>query len=322
MRAWICSAWGGPEDLRLGVLPEPLCGPGEVAIEPQAWGVNFADLVLIAGRYQARPAFPFAPGMEVAGRVSATGAGVAGLAVGDHVAAYVEYGGYAERVVAPGANVARLPAAIDMPAAAAFPVPYGTAALALERAALVAGETVLVGGAAGAVGLACVALAKLRGARVVACVGSDDKARAVREQGADAVVSSRSARLRDELREAVPAGFDVVFDPVGGAFHETALRCLRFAGRLVSLGFASGEIPQAPVNQILVRHLSVIGSSFGLACKQEPARVAARWPGLVELLAAGRIRPLIDRTVSFAALPEALGLLRDRQVAGRVVLLG
>lgn len=323
MRAWRCDRWGGPQALRLGELPDiPACPPGQVEIAVEAWGVNFADLVLIAGHYQARPAFPFAPGMEVAGRIVAVGDAQPAHGIGERVAAYVEYGGYAERVLAPVANVARLDPSVETAVAAGFPVPYGTARLALERGSLAAGETVLVGGAAGAVGLACVELARLRGARVIACVGSAEKADAAMGAGASATISSRAPDLRAEIGAAAPEGVDVVMDPIGGAFFEAAFRSLRYGGRHVVLGFAAGEIPAAPANRILVRHLSVIGSSFGLTCKQDPRRVADAWPELSALLAKGALRPRLDRVLPFSALPEALRLLEARQVAGRIVLEG
>lgn len=312
--------WGGPDDLELGELPRPVQASGQVLIDVEAWAVNFADLVLIEGRYQARPNFPFAPGMEVAGRVCAIGDGVETFAVGDRVAAYVEYGGYAEVVAAPASSVVRLPDEIPMVTGAAFPVPYATAKLAADRALLCDGETIVVGGAAGAVGLACIEISKRRGARVIACVSSAEKEQAARAAGADAIVLLRPTQLRDDLRRCAPEGVDVVFDPVGGPFFEAAFQSLAYGGRIVTLGFASGTLPVAPVNQILVRHISVIGSSFGLTCHLNPELVAQNWPPLVALLGAGKIRPQVARTLPFEALPAALQLLHDRAVAGRIVL--
>ncbi|SLN77705.1 NADPH:quinone oxidoreductase family protein [Oceanibacterium hippocampi] len=320
MRAWICEKWGGPRDLVLGDLPKPACPPGSILVRAEAWGVNFADLVLIAGQYQARPAFPFSPGMEVAGIVEEVGTDVRHAAPGDRVAAYVEYGGYAEFVAVPAANAALLPASVPWPDAAAFPVSYGTAALALERGQVSPGETVLVGGAGGAVGSALTELSHRIGAHVIACAGSPEKAAIARDRGADHVVSSRSADLLRTVRDLAPKGIDVAFDPVGGAFFQVAFRALRYAGRLVTLGFASGALPTCPVNHVLVRHIAVLGSSFGLTCHENPGRIAALWPPLVDQFAAGRIRPPVAGVSGFDSLPEALRRLADREVGGKLVL--
>lgn len=320
-RAWLCTRWGGPEHLALGELPPVPCPEGGVAIRVMAWGVNFADTILIAGRYQARPGFPFAPGMEVAGLVEEVGRNVSGVAIGDRVAAYVEYGGYAARVVAPQANTVPIPASVPWVEAAAFPVPYATAALALRRGAVSAGDTVLVGGAGGAVGSACVELARLAGARVIAVAGSDEKARIARACGADAVLPAATEGLTEAIGAQAPGGVNLALDPVGGGFFRAAFRALAYGGRIVTLGFASGDIPEVPVNHILVKHVGVIGSSLGLTCHEDPRTVAALWPPLAAHLAEGRIRPRVSRVMGFEELPAALRLLSGRAVGGRVVLV-
>jgi len=320
MHAWKCVTWGGPERLEMGRMPDPQCGPGEVEIMVKACGVNFADLLMISGRYQLRPAQPFVPGMEVAGRVTRVGPGVEHIKAGDKVAAYVRYGGYADRVVAPIAQVAVLPESIPSTIAAAFPVSYGSAELAFERAALKAGEVVLIGGAGGAIGTACIELARRRGATVIACVGDRDKEDLARACGAAHIVSSRSRSLLQDLTAVAADGIDVIVDPVGGNFFEDSLHALRFGGRVVVLGFASGKVPSLRLNHLLVRHQSIVGSSFGLACIREPATVAARWPALVEMLEQGRIKPRVSRTLPFTGLPRALALIGERRVAGRIVL--
>jgi len=322
MHAWKCVTWGGPAYLEMGRMPDPECGPGEVEIMVKACGVNFADLLLISGRYQLRPAQPFVPGMEVAGRVTRVGAGVENIATGDKVAAYIKYGGYADRAVAPMSQVAVLPESISSTTAAAFPVSYGSAALAFERAALTAGEVVLIGGAAGAIGTACIELARQRGATVIACVGDREKEDLARACGAAHTVSSHSRNLPQDLAAVAPDGIDVIIDPVGGNFFEDSLRALRFGGRVVVLGFASGKISSLRLNHLLVKHQSIIGSSFGLCCIRQPETVATRWPKLVELLQQGRIKPRVSRTLPFTELPKALNLLKERKVAGRVVLSG
>jgi len=320
MRAWKCMTWGGPDQLELGNMPDPEPDDDQVEIMVKACGVNFADLLLISGRYQVRPDPPFVPGMEVAGRITRVGSAVETFRVGDKVAAYVKHGGYADKVVAPVTQV--IPVAESIPAseAAAFPVSYGSAELALERAGVCAGEVVVIGGAAGAVGTACVELAKLRDAIVIACVGDAAKEKLALACGADHIVSSRSRHLHEDIQQVVAEGVDVIIDPVGGGFFEESLRVLRYAGRVVVLGFASGKIPSLRMNQLLLKHQSVMGSSFGLTCVKNPDLVAAQWPRLAELLESGQIRPRISHTRPFTDLPAALQMLKDRKVAGRIVL--
>lgn len=320
MRAWKCMTWGGPQQLELGNMPDPEVGDGEVEIMVKACGVNFADLLLISGRYQVRPALPFVPGMEVAGRITRVGPMVESFNVGDKVAAYVKHGGYADKVVAPIAQVIPIAESIPVTEAAAFPVSYGSAELALERAELTAGEIVVIGGAAGAVGSACVELAKQRDAIVIACVGDSAKEKVARACGADHIVSSRSRHLHEDIRHVAADGVDVIIDPVGGGFFEESLRVLRYGGRVVVLGFASGKIPSLRLNQLLVKHQNVLGSSFGLSCVKNPGLIAAKWPRLAELLQAGQIKPRISHTRPFTELPSALQMLKDRKVAGRIVL--
>jgi NADPH2:quinone reductase len=320
MRAWKCVTWGGPNYLELGSVPEPECDAGQVEITVNACGVNFADLLLISGRFQVRPELPFVPGMEVAGRITRVGADCEMFSVGQKAAAYVKHGGYAEKVVAPIGQVISIPESIPLPVAAAFPVSYGSAELALDRAGLSAGEVVVIGGAAGAVGTACIELAKQRGADVIACVGDNTKEAIARACGADQIVSSHSRRLYEDLREIAPDGVNVIIDPVGGIFFEESLRALGYGGRVVSLGFASGKIPSIRVNHFLVRHQSLVGSSFGLTCVKDPDRISAKWPLLAEMLEAGHINPRVSQTRAFAELPKALQMLKDRKVAGRIVI--
>ncbi|MDH3388358.1 MAG: NADPH:quinone oxidoreductase family protein [Gammaproteobacteria bacterium] len=322
MHAWKCVTWGDPRHLQLGRMSDPVCEEGQVEITVKACGVNFADLLLISGRYQLRPELPFIPGMEVAGWVTAVGPGVAAPSVGDHVAAYVKYGGYADKVVAPIAQVAVIPDSISSATAAAFAVSYGSAELAFDRAHLTADEVVVIGGAAGAVGSACIELAKQRGATVIACVGDVAKEQVARACGADEIVSSRSRALQQDLKAAAPDGVDVIIDPVGGSFFDESLRSLRFGGRVVVLGFASGKIPSLRLNQLLIKQQSVIGSSFGLTCIKDPTRISDKWPALVAMLERGSIKPRVSKSLPFTDLPKALNLLKERKLAGRVVLGG
>lgn len=320
MRAWKCITWGNPRQLELGNMSDPETGEGQVEITVKACGVNFADLLLISGRYQVRPELPFVPGMEVAGRITRLGTGVDEFRVGDKVAAYVKYGGYSDRVIAPVAQVVRVAESIPASEAAAFPLSYGSAELALTRAGVTAGDIVVVGGAAGAVGSACVELASQRGASVIACVSDNAKEKIARDCGAEFIVSSRSHHLSEEIKRETADGVDVIVDPVGGGFFEESLRVLRYGGRVVVLGFASGKIPSLRLNQLLVNHQCVMGSSFGLTCARDPALVAQQWPRLAELLEAREIRPRVSHTRPFTDLPAALQMLKDRKVGGRIVL--
>lgn len=320
MRAWKCVTWGDPSRLELGNMPDPVAGDDQVEIMVKACGVNFADLLLISGRYQVRPDLPFVPGMEVAGRITRVGSAVSSFSVGDKVAAYVKYGGYADKTVAPATQVIPIPESMPASEAAAFPLSYGSAELALDRAGLSAAEVVVIGGAAGAVGSACIELAKQREAIVVACVGDSAKEKIALACGADHIVSSRSRHLHEDIQQVVSDGVDVIIDPVGGGFFEESLRVLRYGGRVVVLGFASGKIPSLRLNQLLVKHQSILGSSFGLSCVKNPELVAAKWARLGELLESGQIRPRISHTRPFTDLPSALQMLKDRKVAGHIVL--
>lgn len=320
MHAWKCVNWGSPGQLEFGSMPDPECGDGDVEITVKACGVNFADLLLISGRYQVRPQLPFVPGMEVAGRVAAVGADCSGFKPGDKIAAYVKYGGYADKVVAPAAQVVAIDESIPVAEAAAFPLSYGSAELALTRANLSAGEVVIIGGAAGAVGSACIELARQRGATVIACVGDANKEKLARDCGADHIVSSRSRHLHEEIQREVADGVDVIIDPVGGGFFEESLRVLKYGGRAVELGFASGKIPSLRLNQLLVKHQSVLGSSFGLTAARDPDTIAGIWRRLAELLQQGKIRPRVSHSRPFRELPAALQMLKERKVAGRIVL--
>src|SRR5690606_19459273 len=248
----LCDAWGGPETLRIGEMPEPTAGAGELVVAPQAWGVNFAELVLLAGNYYLKPSFPFVPGMELAGEVVAVGPRCGSFRVGDRVASYVESGGYAERVVAKASATMRVPSAMPLDVAAAFPATYGTALIALRhRAQLARRETLLVLGAAGGVGPAAVEVGKPLGARGIAAASADH------------LVDYQAGDLVEQVRGLTGGeGADVVFDPVGGDAFDNAMRCIAFGGRLVVIGFASGRIPSASAGRILIKGCAVLGSSW------------------------------------------------------------
>ncbi len=315
MRAYAVRAEGAPP--RLIEMPEPEPGPGSVVLRVAACGLNFADLLMAQGTYQEMPQAPFALGMEVAGTVEAVGEGVAGLAVGDRVAAFPGRGGLAERVAVPAERCLAMPERLTMRAAAAMQVAYGTAELALDRARLAAGETLLVLGAAGGVGLAAVELGRRRGASVIACARGEARRAEAREAGADHVVDAE-----DDLLGAVRAlgGADVVFDPVGGALSEAALRACKPLGRLVLIGFASGDLPRLKPNHLMVKNLDVIGLYWGGYARFAPERLTAGLARIADACAAGELRPRVGAVLPIERAEEGLALLRERRSTGKVVI--
>jgi len=322
MRALVCTAWGGPETLTLGELPDPTPGPGEVVIRARAAGVNFADTLLIEGKYQEKPAFPFAPGLEVAGEVAALGAGVGQLAVGQRVLAPVDHGGFAELVKARGSDVFAIPDSMDFVTAAGFPITYGTAHGALVwRAGLKAGETLVVHGAAGGVGLATVEVGKAMGARVIGTAGGADKIAVAREHGADAVIDYKAEDLRARLKELTGGrGADVYFDPVGGEVFEASLRAIAWEGRIVVIGFAGGGVPQIPANILLVKNCSAVGFYWGSYRRQAPDRLAAQFVDLFRWFEQGLLQPHVSHRLPLGRAAEAFALLRERKATGKVVV--
>lgn len=326
MKAVLARAFGPIENLTVAEAPEPAAGPGEVLIEVAAAGVNFPDLLVIGGKYQIAQDPPFIPGKEASGIVLAIGDGVTTCRPGDRVLVMIECGTYCQRLVAPAANVFVLPEAMHLVAAGAFALTYQTAHFALvERAATRQGETVLVTGAAGGVGLACVALAKALGARVIAGVGSPEKGRVASAAGADHVIDLSGGNLRDSIREQVFAvtqgkGADVICEVVGADVFDGALRALAWSGRLVVLGFAGGRIPSIPANYILVKNITVTGLHWSDYREWHPERMRAAQADLFRLWEAGKLPIAIAGRYPMERVVEALSQLRDRKVLGKVVL--
>ena len=323
MKAILCEQWGGPETLRLAdiALPEP--GPGQVRIRIAAAGVNFPDVLIIQKKYQLQPALPFVPGAEVAGIVDALGDGVQGLAPGMAVAALCGTGGFAEACVVDAALCVPLPPGAPMELAASLVLAWGTSWHALrDRAALREGETLLVLGAAGGVGLAAVQIGKAIGARVIAAAGTPEKLALCREHGADEGIDYESEDLREALRRLTGGkGPDVVFDAVGGRFTEAAFRSIAWRGRHLVIGFASGEVPSIPLNLPLLKGASLVGVFWGEFAKREPQRNAEGLRELLGWIAAGRIRPLVSRRYPLAEAPQALADMAARRVVGKVVVV-
>ncbi len=327
MKALLVEKFGRPEDMVLRTVADPVAGAGEVLVETHAVGLNYPDLLVIAGTYQTLPPLPFAPGKELAGVVRAVGPGVAGLAVGDRVAAQLESGAFAELVAIPAEHCCPIPADLSTVQAAGMGLVYQTSWFSLtDRARLKAGDWVLVTGAAGGVGIAAVELAKAMGARVVAGLTTMAKADFVRAHGADAVVDLSMPDLRDGLRRAVHAatgghGADVVIDPVGGAVFEAALRALAWDGRLVVVGFTAGAIPSVKANYLLIKHITVTGIHWSDYRDRDPARVAAAQAEMFAMAAAGRLNPPVMATFPMERAAEALAVIGERRVEGKVVLV-
>ena len=332
MRAILCRQHGGPETLALADLPDPEPGAGEVLVRVRAAGVNFADGLMVRGQYQERPPLPFTPGLEVAGEVEAVGPGVTGLEPGRRVLALVDRGGFAERVVARAGDVVPLPpvgggegadVGMDAVTAAGFAIAYGTAHGALRwRANLVAGETLLVHGAAGGVGLTAVEVGKAIGARVIATARGEGKLAVALEHGADEALDSEAPDLAARLKAlgGRNGGIDVVFDPVGGAVFEASLRAIAWEGRLVIVGFASGTVPQIPANILLVKNAAALGFYWGSYRRRDPARLREGFAELFRWHAEGRIRPHVSTTLPLERAADALRLIAERKSTGKVVL--
>jgi NADPH2:quinone reductase len=323
MRAVVVEQFGPVEQATVRELADPQPGPGEVLIETRAIGVNFPDILVMEGRYQVKPPLPFIPGKELAGVVVGLGAAVDGFKVGDRVAAQVEYGAYAQKACAAAANCFRIPEDMEFDVAAAMGLAYQTAYFALlDRAGFRAGDTVLATGAAGGVGLAALQLARALGATVVAAVGSADKAEFVRQQGAHYVVRTDDATpLRDQVRELIGRGADIVIDPVGGAVFEAALRSLDWCGRLVVVGFAAGEIPSVRANYLLVKNISVHGLQWSDYRDRAPERVEAAQQHMYRLYQDGELKPYVARRFALEEFAAALETIRGRRAQGKLVLI-
>ena len=322
MRAVVCKTLGDIADLVVEDFPSPPLIPGSVRIAVEAAGINFADTLIVAGRYQIRPVPPFIPGFEVAGTVVECASGVERCRPGDKVMALVEYGGFAEEVVASQDCVFVLPGGVDAIQAAGFAVAYGTSHFGLKyRAGLTSGETVLVNGAAGGVGLTAVEIGKRLGGVVIATASSEEKLAIAKAAGADHALDSRSENLREEIKDLTGGrGVDVVYDPVGGKMFEASLRATAPGGRVLLVGFASGEVPQIPANILLVKNIIVIGFYWGAFRTLDPIRMQQSCEELVRWLGEGSVRPHISEIFPLSDAVAALQALKARRTTGKVVL--
>ena len=322
MRAVLSRDPGPPSSLTVEEIEAPVAGAGEVIVRVAAAALNFLDTLVIADRYQFRPARPFSPGVEMAGTVDSVGPGVAGIAVGDRVVGNLGAGACRELVAVPATHVTRLPDAVPFEAAAGLTVTYGTTLYALaDRGELKPGETLAVLGASGGVGQAAVEIGKLLGATVIACASSPDKLAFAREHGADQLVDYSTEDLKERLKALTGGrGVDVVYDPVGGDFAEAALRATAWLGRYLVVGFAAGEIPKIPLNLVLLKGCDIRGIFWGDMARREPERHAAIMARLLDWVATGALKPHIDRVVGFDGVAAALEALARREVKGKVLV--
>lgn len=323
MKAVVCRAYGPPESLAVEEIATPVPRAGEVLVEVKAAGVNFPDSLIIQNKYQLKPPLPFSPGSELAGVVKALGDGVTRYRVGQQVIGFTGWGAYAQAVVVPQERLIPVPEGMPFDVAGSFVMTYGTCWHALkDRAQLNPGETVLVLGAAGGIGLASVEIAKALGARVIAAASSDDKLATCREHGADETINYAREDLRERLKAIAGAdGIDVVCDPVGGRYAEPALRSTAWRGRYLVLGFADGEIPKIPLNLPLLKGNALVGVFWGEFVRREPARAASDLQALMALFRDGKIRPLVYRRYPLEQAADALYALLKREVKGKAVIV-
>jgi NADPH2:quinone reductase len=322
MRALLCTKFGPPDLLEVHDLPSPVAGPGEVVITVKAASVNFPDFLIIQNKYQFKPEPPFSPGSELTGVVKEVGPGVTDLAPGDHVLAFTTYGAFREEVKTERGRIIPLPPGMDFDTGAAFLLTYGTMDHGLrDRGALQAGETVLVLGASGGIGIASIEIAKALGARVIACASDPGKLDACRQHGADETIDYSSENLRERIKALTKdRGVDVVVDPVGGPYTELALRSCAWRGRLLVVGFAAGEIPKIPLNLTLLKGCSIVGVFWGDFLRREPEAFAASVSQLGKWYAAGKLKPHITATYPLDRAAEAIALMGARKVIGKVVV--
>ena len=322
MKAVVCRDLSGVDGLALEDLPDPgTPGPGQVRLRIAAAALNYADLLVIAGKYQVKQQPPFVPGFEAAGIIEAIGPEVTGIQVGDRVMAIPEAGGFAEAAIVAADAVYPAPKTLDAAEAAGFPIAYGTSYLALvEQARLRAGETLLVHGAAGGVGLTAVEIGKALGAQVVATAGGPDKCAVAKARGADHVIDYKSEDIRERVK-ALVGGVDVVYDPVGGDTFEASLRVVNWNARILIIGFAGGPVPQIPANILLVKNVAAMGFYFGSWRRHRPDVAVRAFAALKGMVEAGQLKPLVSHRLPLAEFRQALGLIQGRQSTGKVVLL-
>ena len=322
MKAVLCKAWGLPDTLVVEDVPTPQPKAGEVLIKIAAASVNYPDVLMIQKKYQVQPELPFIPGSEVAGTVAALGEGVTNVKLGDRVIAFVGLGGFAEQVVAKAAGLIPIPPELDDATAAGFTLVYGTSHHAvIDRGELKAGQTMLVLGAAGGVGLAAVEIGKVIGAKVIAAASTDEKLAVCKAHGADVLINYSTQDLRAAIKDATGGlGPDVIYDPVGGIYTEPAFRSIAWRGRYLVVGFANGEIPKLPANLMLLKGASMVGVFWGDHVRRDPKANAAAMREMMGWVAEGKLKPLVSARYSLADTAKAFEALAARQATGKIVI--
>ncbi len=322
MKAMVCHELVGPTALRLEDIPEPHPGPGQIRVQVRACGVNFADSLITRGQYQLQPQPPFSPGFEVAGDILELGEGVTQFVVGQRVIAMTPHGGYAEQLVASASRCVAMPDAMPYEQGAAFPVVFGTSHIALwHRARLQAGETLVVHGASGGVGLTAVAIGKQLGATVIATASSPEKLQVAREHGADHLLNTHHEDIRLRIKELTGGrGADVIYDPVGGELFNASLRAIAFEGRILVIGFAGGTVPQIPANHLLVKNVDVIGLNWPAYAEHHPSVMTESFRILLNWYLAGAIQPYVSEIYPLEEAADALQQVVSRKSTGKVVI--
>ena len=322
MKAILCSQFCEPDDLVLADIDDPVAGDGQVVIAIKAAALNFFDILMIQGKYQIKPPFPFSPAAEVAGVIESIGSGVTGFKVGDRVVASVGHNGAREKIAVPAASAVKIPDNLDFDRAAGVIITYGTALHALEdRASPKPGETLAVLGAAGGTGLAACELGKLLGLKVIACASSDEKLEFAKKHGADIGLNYATEDLKEGLKKLTDGkGVDIIFDPVGGKYAEASLRAIAWEVLFLVIGFAAGDIPKMPLNLALLKGCDIRGVFWGAWVRQNPAKNRANLEKLVKWAAEGKISSHVDRTFPLAKTADALKVLAGRQAMGKVIL--
>lgn len=322
MKAVLCKAFGPADTLVIEDTSSPHIKKNEVLLDVHAAGINFPDTLIIEGKYQFKPPFPFSPGGEAAGVISAVGENVSHLNVGDRVMALTGWGSCAEQIAVPAYNILPMPDAMDFTTAAAFSMTYGTAMHALkQRGALQAGETLLVLGASGGVGLAAIEIGKAMGARVIAAASSAEKLEVARQAGADELINYQDEDVRERLKTLTKGqGVDVIIDPVGGDLFETVFRSIAWNGRMLVIGFASGTIPSLPANLPLLKGAAVIGVFWGSFAQRQPQDNVANFQQLFAWFAEGKLKPLVSQTFALEDTAQAINTLAARKAVGKLVI--
>lgn len=322
MKAIVCEKHGLPNELVLKELSSPTPGPREVIVGIKACSINFPDTLIIQGKYQFQPELPFTPGSDISGIIKSIGSEVKNHKVGEEVFGIVSHGGFAEELCVKAQQVFPKLSGMDFPTAASFIYAYGTSYHALkQRALLKKGETLVILGASGGVGMAALELGKAMGARVIACASTDEKLTLCKEKGADEIINYTEENLKTRIKELTDGkGADVIYDPVGGHFSEAALRATKWGGRFLVIGFAAGEIPKIPLNLTLLKGCSIVGVFWGRFTREEPSMHMQNTMELMQLFSEGKIKPHIDKLYTLEETPLALEAMMNRKVKGKVVI--